>query len=171
MKDFFKRMIGAASMNAMTYEEVEADPSSSIGAIIIVLLASVAGAVGSGVLDPLGILGATVAFLITWLVWVGLTFFIGTRLLPGPETRSSFGEILRTTGFSATPGILRVLGLLPGGIGLPIFLGVTVWMLFTFVIAIRQALDYSSTGRAIAVCILGWLIHGLLFLAFVRVAI
>jgi hypothetical protein len=65
---------------------------------------------------------------------------------------------------------LRILGILPA-IGMPIFLGITVWMLVTFVVAIRQALDYASSGRALAVCFLGWLIHGVLFFGFVFVAI
>jgi hypothetical protein len=66
--------------------------------------------------------------------------------------------------------VFRIFGALPG-IGLPIFLAVTVWMLFTFVVAIRQALDYTSFNRALAVCLLGWVINGLLFIAFVAVAI
>jgi hypothetical protein len=43
-------------------------------------------------------------------------------------------------------------------------------MLLTFVVAVRQALDYASSARALAVCLLGWLIHGVLFFAFVRTA-
>jgi hypothetical protein len=90
--------------------------------------------------------------------------------LPDLATHTDIGEIIRTTGFSASPGVFRILAGIPG-IGLPIFLGVTIWMLFTFVVAIRQALDYASFNRALAVCFLGWLIHGLLFFAFVMVAI
>jgi hypothetical protein len=95
--------------------------------------------------------------------------FIGTRLLPGNQTRADFGQILRTTGFSATPGILRALGFLPH-VGWMIFVAATVWMLFTFVVAIRQALDYTSTRRALAVCILGWLIHGVVLFSFILTA-
>jgi len=32
-------------------------------------------------------------------------------------------------------------------------------MLVAMVIAVRQALDYHGTGRAIAVCLIGWLVH------------
>jgi len=96
-----------------------------------------------------------------------LTLFIGTRLLTGSATKADFGEVLRTTGFSASIGILRILGVFSTIRG-PVFAVITIWMLITFVIAIRQALDYTSTGRAIAVCLLGWLIHGILFFGFVR---
>jgi hypothetical protein len=78
-------------------------------------------------------------------------------------TRADLGEVLRTTGFSASPGVLRILGAIPG-VGLRIFIIVTAWMLLTFVVAIRQAFDYESTRRELAECILGWIVHGLLFL-------
>ena len=32
----------------------------------------------------------------------------------------------------------------------------SIWMLVAMVIAVRQALDYQSTGRAIGVCLIGW---------------
>jgi hypothetical protein len=95
---------------------------------------------------------------------------IGTKIMPGPNTQADIGQVLRTTGFSAAPGVLRIFGSVPI-LGVPIFLGVTFWMLLSFVIAIRQALDYSSFGRAFAVCFLGWLIHAVIFFAFVRVAV
>jgi hypothetical protein len=112
----------------------------------------------------------TLAFLMIWMIWVGLTYLIGTRLLPEAETRSDVGEVLRTTGFSASPGILRIFALLPS-IALPVFIAVTFWMLLAFVIAIRHAMDYTSFPRAFAVCFLGWAIHGILFFGFVLVAL
>jgi hypothetical protein len=170
MNTFLTRMIGASRLDASTYEQVEADRSSTSWAVLIVIVASIAAALGSGARDIVSLTAAVVVLLITWFVWVGLAYFIGTHLLPEPQTHSDIGELLRTTGFSASPGILRIFGLLPA-IGLPIFLGITIWMLLTFVIAVRQALDYASSARALAVCLLGWAIHGLLFFAFVHIAI
>ena len=170
MKNMIKSMIGAARLDAQTYERVEADPSTTVAAVFVVLVASVAAAIGIGVRDPGGILGVTLGALATWMVWVGLTYVIGTRILPESQTHATIGEVLRTTGFSATPGILRIFGFLPA-IGSAIFFGVTIWMLFAFVIAVRQALDYAGSARALLVCILGWLIHGVLFFAFVVTAI
>jgi hypothetical protein len=103
------------------------------------------------------------------MVWIALTLVIGKWIMPGPETQTNAGEILRTTGFSASPGVFRIFGVIPG-IGLPIFLGVTAWMLLTFVVAIRQALDYASFKQALAVCVLGWVLHGLVFFGFVWVS-
>jgi hypothetical protein len=169
MKMLIKQMIRASRFDAEMYEQVEADRASTGAAVLIVIIASIAAAIGSGARGPISIVSATVALLITWIFWVGLTYFIGTRLLPGPQTHADVGEVLRTTGFSASPGVLRIFGALPG-VGLPIFIGVTIWMLVTFVVAIRHALDFASSGRALAVCVLGWLLHGLLFFAFVMVA-
>jgi hypothetical protein len=152
------------------YEDVEANPAANGGAAFVVVVASVAAAIGAGVTDIAGIIGVTIGAVATWIVWVLLTYVIGTRILPGSETKATIGQVLRTTGFSASPGVLRIFGFLPT-FGWPIFLGVTIWMLLAFVVAIRQALDYSGSGRAAAVCILGWLIHGLLFFAFVITAI
>jgi hypothetical protein len=170
MKTLLKRMMGAARFDETTYEQVEADSGSTGSAILVVLIASIAAAVGLGMTDPVGIFSATLGALLTWLVWIGLTLFIGKWIMPDPATQTNLGEVLRTTGFSAAPGVFRIFAGIPG-IGMPIFFGVTVWMLFTFVVAIRHALDYSTFGRSVAVCLLGWIIHGLLFFAFVRIAI
>jgi hypothetical protein len=170
MNTLFKRMIGAARLDAQTYEEVEADRSSLAGAILTAVVASVAAAIGTGARDLLSVASATMVLLMTWIVWVALTYVIGTRLLPEPQTHSDIGEVVRTTGFSASPGILRILAVIPG-ISWPVYFGITVWMLFTFVTAIRQAMDYTSLLRALAVCVLGWAIYSVLFFGFVVVAL
>jgi hypothetical protein len=89
------------------------------------------------------------------MAWAALTYLIGTRLLPEPQTRADIGELLRTIGFASAPGLLRVLGAIPF-IGPPIYAIAAIWMLLAMVVAVRQALDYTSTGRALAVCVLGW---------------
>ena len=170
MKKLFREMIGASRLDVNVYEQVEADRLGSVEAVLIVLIASVAAALGSGITDFPGIAGATLALMASWMVWVGLAFVIGTRVLPAPGTHHTMGDMLRATGLSASPGILRIFGMIPT-IGWFILLAVTVWMLCTFVLAVRQSLDYSGSGRALAVCSLTWLIHGLLFFAFVVAAV
>jgi hypothetical protein len=170
MKTLLKRLIGAARLDAQTYEDVEADRGSTGSAVLVVVVASIAAAVGAGAGDWITVSALVVTLLVTWMVWVGLTVVIGTALLPEPQTHADIGEVLRTTGFSASPGILRILGGLPV-IGWPIFIVATFWMLFSSVVAIRQALDYRSARRALAVCILGWMIHGILLFGFVRIAV
>ena len=159
MASMVDRMIRAAKLDPQLYEEVEADKGALGQAMGVVVLASVAGGVGSGGLGGLsGFFIGTVGSLIGWFIWAGLTYLIGTRLLPEPETRADLGELLRTIGFSSSPGLVRVLGLIPGITGI-VFLISGIWMLVAMIIAVRQALDYRSTLRAVGVCVIGWIVQ------------
>jgi hypothetical protein len=100
-----------------------------------------------------------VASLILWFVWAGLTYLIGAHVLPTAQTQADWGQLLRTTGFAASPGILRIFGAIPL-FGRIVYIITFFWMLVCFVVAVRQALDYSSTLRAVGVCLIGWLIYG-----------
>jgi hypothetical protein len=170
MSTLTNRVLGSARLDIQSYEEVEADKRANWQALAVVIASSIAAALGTGIRDVGSTLSLLLVAIVSWIIWVLLTLLIGTQLLPGRETQADFGQVLRTTGFSASPGILRIFGLLPG-IGRYIFIAVTIWMLFSFVVAVRQALDYESTGRALAVCLLGWIIHGLLFFGFVMTAL
>ena len=158
MSTFAERMIGAATLDVHTYEEVEADTTATTQAMVVVVLSSIAQGIGfltQG--GGMGFVVGAVGALIGWFIWAFLVYIIGPKLLPEPQTRSDLGELLRTTGFSASPGLLRVLGVIPllGGL---IMLAVSVWMLVAMIIAVRQALDYQSTGRAVGVCLIGWFV-------------
>ncbi len=167
MASMVDRMIRAAKLDAQLYEEVEADKGALGQAMGVVVLASIAGGVGSGGLGGFsGILIGTVGALIAWFIWAALTYFIGTKILPEPTTRADVGELLRTIGFASSPGLIRVLGLVPGITGI-VFLISGVWMLTAMIIAVRQALDYRSTFRAVGVCIIGWIVQGVVLLLLV----
>jgi hypothetical protein len=96
--------------------------------------------------------------LVGWAVWAWLIYIIGTRWLPEPDTHADTGELLRTIGFATSPGLLRVVGVVPI-LGPLVTVVTAVWTLVTMVIAVRQALDYRSTGRAVGVCLIGWLVQ------------
>ncbi|HEY6212330.1 MAG TPA: hypothetical protein VIW45_08595 [Vicinamibacterales bacterium] len=157
---FLQRLIGAMALDAAIYEEVEADRAATGQALAVVLLSSLAAGVGvRGFARPSV---ATVVFmstisLVAWVAWALLTFEIGGRLIPEPQTRVDAGELLRTIGFASAPGLLRVLGIIPNA-SIPVFVGTALWMVVATIVAVRQALDYKSTARAIAVCVLGWLL-------------
>jgi hypothetical protein len=137
-----------------TYEEVEADSTALGQAMVVVVLSSVAAGIGSG--EGRLITGA-IGALVVWFVWAFLTFVIGTKILPQTQTRSDVGELLRTIGFASAPGILRVFGFVPVA-GSLVLLVASVWMLAAMVVAVRQALDFTSTWRAVGVCIVGWVV-------------
>ena len=87
----------------------------------------------------------------------GLTT-IGTKILPEPQTKSDVGELMRTTGFASAPAVFHLLARLPL-IGAVASFAVSVCMPVAMVIAVRQALDYRSIGRAVGVCVIGWLVY------------
>jgi len=155
------RMVGAAFLNIETYEEVEHDADGTLQAGAVVAMVAVAGAIGA---SPLGVLGAgraAMAALVGWLVWAGITYVVGDKLLGGTAT---WGELLRTLGFAQAPGLLLVLGIIPL-LGTPITFFVGVWMLAAAFIAIRQALDFGN-GKTLATVVLGWVVYMVLQVIF-----
>jgi hypothetical protein len=156
------RMLRAAKLDVNLYEEVEADKTAMGQAMGVVVLSSVAAGIGSiAKLGFGGVLAGTVAALVGWYVWAYLTFYIGTKILPEPQTEADVGQLLRTIGFSSSPGLIRVLGIIPG-LGNLVYFVAAIWMLVAMVIAVKQALDYKSTGRAVGVCAIGWVIQTLI---------
>lgn len=166
MNHFFDRIIRAAKLDINLYEEVEADKTVLGQSMLVVILSSIAA--GIGVITQGGILGVltgTITALIGWLIWSYLTYIIGTKILPTPETKADYGELLRTIGFSSSPGIIRILGIIPG-LSKIVFIVAGIWMFVAMIIAIRQALDYRSTFRAFGVCIIGWIIQVIVLVIF-----
>jgi hypothetical protein len=162
MNLFLNRMIRAAKLDAQLYEEIEADQTAMGQAMGVVILSSLAAGVGTIERTGIGvILLATLVALVGWYLWAFLIYLIGTKLLPEPQTHADYGELLRTIGFSSSPGLIRLLGIIPGLAGV-IMAVAGVWMLMAMVIAVRQALDYRSTLRAVGVCIIGWIIQAAL---------
>ena len=162
MSSLIDRMIRAAKLDVNVYEEVEADKAAMGQAMLVVVLSSVAAGIGSiGTIGIYGLLIGTIVALIGWFVWAFITYFVGTKILSEPQTSSDYGELLRTIGFSSSPGVIRILGIIPF-LGWVINIIAGIWMLIAMVIAVRQALDYKSTGRAVGVCLIGWIIQFIL---------
>ena len=147
------RMMGAATLDVATYEEVEADTTATGQAAIVVTLAAIASAIGAAGEGGPGIIGMLLGTLVGWALWSGVTYFIGTKLFGGTAT---WGELLRTIGFAQAPGVLLVLAIVPllGGL---VRVAVSIWLLIAGIIAIRQALDVT-TGKAVLTAVIGWLL-------------
>ena len=155
-------MIGAAKLRPETYEEVEADRSATFQAMSVVLL--VALATGVGYLGSGDFNGLWIGFLVTvfgWAVWAWVTYMVGTTILSTPQTQADLGELGRTLGYAQSPGVLKVFGVIPA-IGPAVFTVVSIWQLVAMVVAIRQALDYSSTWRAGGVALIGFVVNAAL---------
>ncbi|MBW2466209.1 MAG: hypothetical protein JRF02_02825 [Deltaproteobacteria bacterium] len=161
MTGFKDRIVRAAKLDVHLYEEVEADKSAMGQAMSVVVLSSVAagiGGMGMGAAGASGIPMGIISNLVGWYIWAFLTYFIGTKLLPEPQTHADLGELLRTIGFSSSPGLIKIFGIIPS-LGALLYSAASIWMLVAMVIAVRQALDYKSTWRAVGVCAIGWIIQ------------
>jgi hypothetical protein len=164
MQNYINRIVRAAKLDINLYEEVEADKGAMTQAMGVVVLSSIAAGIGSmSSIGLKGIIFGTVSALIAWYVWAYMVYFIGAKLLPEPQTESDVGELLRTIGFSSSPGLIRILAIIPGIAGI-VFTIASIWMLVAMIIAVRQALDYQSTLRAVGVCIIGWVIQAIILM-------
>jgi hypothetical protein len=162
------RMMRAARLDAALYEEVEADRGAMGQAVTVVLISGFAAGVG-GLLTagPLALLIGTASAVSGWVVWAGLTYVIGAKLFPEPDTKTDLGQVLRTIGFASSPGVIRVAGVIPG-LTEVVAIAAAIWMLAATVVAARQSLDYRSTSRAVGVCVLGLLVQATVFLLLLR---
>jgi hypothetical protein len=147
------RMMGAARLDSATFEEVEHDTNATSQALIVVVLAAVAGGIGAIRNDGIsGLIGGTISGIVGWVVFSAFIFFVGTRFLKTSETEADMGQVLRTLGFADSPGILAIVGIIP--ILGPIVAAIaSLWVLVASIIGVRQALE-MSTGRAIATIII-----------------
>jgi hypothetical protein len=154
---FGQRIMGVLRLDVVTFEEIESDAAANGQAVAVVIVASLAAGIGAGLLaGGLGLMRETLAALIGWVMWAAVTYVIGTKLLPEPQTRSDMGELLRVIGFSYVPNVFAFFAFVPL-VGWLVRIVVAFWLLATTVIAVRQALDYRSTGRAFIVVLIGWL--------------
>ena len=158
MTQFFLRFVGALALNPAAYEDIEADPRSTMQSVIVVLAVTCAGgfaAMGLGLIGAAGFLTGAIMMLGGWLLWVSLIATIGTTALAEPQTRSNPRELLRTLGYAAAPGVFVAFAAMRAAA--PLVIGVvSIWMIAAAVVAARQALDYRSTWRAVGVCALSW---------------
>lgn len=168
MADLTGRMIGAMQADVKTFNEIEADPGAMSQAVTVIVIAGVAALIGNffrgGVVA--GVIGL-IASLVGYALFSLLVVLIGTKMMPEPATKADFNEGFRVIGFAAAPGVFNVLAIIP-------FLGpflsflIGIWSLVIAVVAVREVLDYSNTGRAIIVCLIAavicWIVIALLML-------
>ena len=166
--NFVNRMLRACKLDVSLYEEVEADKSATFQAAGVVILSSLAAGVGALSLGASNFLIAPLLSLVSWYVWAYIIYFIGVKLFPEPTTKADHGELLRTIGFSSAPGLIRVFGFTPELMSIT-FIGAAIWMLVAMIVAVRQALDYQSTWRAIGVVVIGFLVQAFVLVMLLRI--
>ena len=152
-------MIGAAMLNPHIYEEVEADRSATLQAMAVVVLVALATGIGNiGPGSIFGLLGGVLVGLVGWMFWAWVTYLVGTSILRSAETHADWSQLARTLGYAQSPGVLKIFGFIPA-IGPIVVVAASIWQFAAMVIAIRQALDYTSTWRAIGVAVIGFIVY------------
>jgi hypothetical protein len=159
MASLGERMVGAMKADVATFEEIERDPSAMGQAVTVIAIAGVAALIGNIFRAGIGAgVFAMIIMLIGYAVWAVMVTIIGTKLMPEPTTKADFPETFRTIAFAASPGVFNVIAIIPFLGPLLSFL-ISIWSLVIMVVAVRTVLDYTSTGRAIVVVLIGWIIY------------
>lgn len=159
MASLGQRMVGAMKADVATFEEIERDTSAMGQAVTVIVIAGVASLIGN--IFRAGVSAGVLALIISLIgygIWTVLVTLIGTKLMPEPNTKADFAETFRTIAFAASPGVFNVLAIIPF-LGPLISFAISIWQLVIMVIAVRTVLDYTSTGRAIVVCLIGFVIY------------
>ena len=158
MASFAERMTGAMKADVRTFEEIEADQTALPQAVAAIVIAGLASLIGN--VFRVGIIGGFMFLIVTlcsYALWALVVVLIGTKLMPEPTTKADFNEGFRVMGFPAAPGVFNVLAIIPF-LGPVISFVIWIWMIVVGVVAVRQVLDYSNTGRAIIVCLIAGVI-------------
>jgi hypothetical protein len=157
MSPFFSRAFRAAKLDASVFEEVIADTKAMTQAIIAVFLYG--AAVAYGIFGRAGVAGINSAIFITllgWYIWAFTVYFAGVRLFPETRTTADRKAFMRAMGFASSPGWLCLLGLVPG-LGGIVLAAASVWMIVASVVAVKTALNYTSTYRAAVITVSCWI--------------
>lgn len=162
MASFGDRIIGALKLDARTFEEVESDPTSMGQAVGVIALAAIASGIGYIWLGGLsGLLFSILRAIVGYAIWAALVWLIGTKMMPDPATKADFPETFRVVGFAAAPGlfsILMIIGIIPilgWLVAMLVGLLVLIWTIAAMVVAVRAVLDYTDTGKAVLVVVIG----------------
>jgi hypothetical protein len=155
--NYFQRLQKAIMLDVSFYEEVENDKKFTDQAMMTVVLVSIVQGLMIAGFAPIALVQGILGSLLRFIIWTFFIAFVGTRILPEPETKSNTGELIRTLGFAYAPGLLVIFKVLPfiNSFVDPI---VVILQLAAMTIAVRQALDFNSTVRAVGVCIVAFLL-------------
>ncbi len=158
-----ERFLGAMRLDPHTFEDVEADSSATMQAVLVVIIVAVAAGIGGLSGGISGLIIGIVSAVVQWVLWAFVTLILGTTIFNTPETHADWGQLARTTGFAQAPGILRIFGIIPFLGGVIVFVAL-IWQIVAMVIAVRHALDYTSTFRAVGVVLVGSVIIAIPYL-------
>ncbi len=151
------RIFRAAKLDAHLYEEVESDKSATLQAMLIVILSGIAAGIGSISISKESIIYGAFFAVLGWYFWATLIYLIGTKLfLPKHEAKINFKTLLRTIGFSCSPGLIRVFGILPEAEKI-VFPVAELWIIIAMIVAVKQVLNYKGIVHSAIICLISYL--------------
>jgi hypothetical protein len=140
-----ERVTGVLALRPSVFEDIEADKHANAQAFAVVVIGTVAAGLGGGQYGGLSrMVLESIGAVVGLITWAALTYLLGVRLL------------FRVMGYATAPTFFAAFGAVPI-VGRAVPFVVSVWLLATFTIGVRQALDYRSTIRAVIVVMVGWL--------------
>ena len=151
------RVLGVFRLDANTFEEIEHDQGATGQAALVVVIVALLGGLGSAALSAvvagdfisgvLGFFATLIAVLVSWIIWSGVIYLVGTSLFGG---KADLGEMLRVVGFAYAPQALSIVPCIGW------FLGI-IWTIAALYVAVKQGLDIDG-GKAIGTILIGWVI-------------
>ena len=150
-----ERVIGVFKLDVNVFEEIEHDQGATGQAAIVVAIAALLAALGSGIGSSfsdgnffLSFISTLIWTFIGWVVWSAVTYFVGTSLFDGV---ADMGEMLRVIGFAYAPQILSIIPCIGGLVGV-------LWSLIAGFVAVRQGLDLDNT-KAFLTIVVGFVVY------------
>jgi hypothetical protein len=152
------RMVKSARFNRDTFLALKEDSTATGQALIVLALAGAsfgvgfAASIGYGVIGILlGAISGAVVSIALGIVWLSLTFLIGTRLFKGT---SGYWSLARPIFFATSPGLVFLIMSVPVSFVADIarVIGVA-WIAVSTVIAVRTALGLD-TQRSLLIFII-----------------
>ena len=159
MASFGERVVGAMSLKASTFQEIEHDTTAMGQAAGVIVLAAVSTGIGNVYYGGVsGIVSGIIMSLIGYAVWALVVWLVGTKVMADPATKADFPETFRTIAFAAAPGVLGIVTIIPI-LGWLLLFVLWLWQIAAMVVAVREVLDYTETIKAVIVVVIGWLIQ------------
>ena len=159
MASFGERVVGAMTLNAATFQEIENDPTAMGQAVGVIALAAVSMGLGWIFYSGLtGIVWNILSSVVAYAIWAVFIWLFGTKVMPDPATKADFPETFRTVAFAVAPGLLGIITIIPL-LGWLLYFAIVLWQLAAMVVAVKEVLDYTDTVKAVIVVVIGMVLY------------
>ena len=144
----FARMLRAARLDPALYTELRSEPLALTQGLLVLLLASLAIAVGAGIREvgeshafSRGVVAGLFVMPGLWLIQAASAFFLGRVAIDPGQAKGSGKDLLAAILFATAPGVLFVGFALPGTAGFVVATIVRSWIVFATGMAVRGTMD------------------------------